>query len=314
MKIVYIEDDKHVNWLTTLVLEKAGHSINSFEEPLKFLEALNNGDLEPGPIDCFLIDRELPGIKGLELMRQLAERPEFAKVPFIMLTGKSSPEDIASGLQAGIYAYLTKPCPKKILLAALSQAENQVKQRRDLEDMLSKTRAGLDSMDSIELSLRTPEQASAVAALLANLTNDAEKTSIGFFELLINAIEHGNLAIDYATKSALLESGDYDSEVFHRLAAPQYRDKIVRVSAKRQVAGLMVRIEDEGDGFDWKNYLDFDPDRAFDLHGRGIAMANKGSLDRLSYLGKGNIVEIFCISEHLNQPAVRREPEAMSHV
>lgn len=147
---------------------------------MKFLDALNKGDPGPNLIDCFLIDRELPAIKGLELMQQLTGRPGFSKIPFIMLTGKSSPEDIASGLQAGIYAYLTKPCPKKILLAALSQAENQIRQRRELEDMLSKTRAGLDSMDSMELSLRTPEQASAVAALLANLTNDAEKTSIGF--------------------------------------------------------------------------------------------------------------------------------------
>lgn len=112
----------------------------------------------------------------------------------------------------------------------------------------------------------------------------------------------------------MLEAGDYDAEVTRRLAKPEYLNRTVKVSAQRKAAGLLVRIEDEGDGFDWKNFLDFDPERAFDLHGRGIAMANKGSLDRINYIGKGHIVEVFCLSEHLNQPVIRRELEVMSHV
>lgn len=49
-------------------------------------------------------------------------------------------------------------------------------------------------------------------------------------------------------------------------------------------------IRDQGDGFDWSNHLDFSPERAFDTHGRGIALARKLSFDSLEYLGNGNTV------------------------
>ena len=52
---------------------------------------------------------------------------------------------------------------------------------------------------------------------------------------------------------------------------------------------MQVRIVDEGDGFDFEEYLDFSVDRAFDLHGRGIAVANKEFLDEWH----GKIIEVI---------------------
>ena len=51
-----------------------------------------------------------------------------------------------------------------------------------------------------------------------------------------------------------------------------------------------VTIIDQGPGFDWAGYLEFSPDRVFDLHGRGIAMSRSMSFDSLEYLGTGNTV------------------------
>lgn len=47
---------------------------------------------------------------------------------------------------------------------------------------------------------------------------------------------------------------------------------------------------DQGDGFEWQKFLSFDPDRAFDPNGRGIAMAKMMSFSALDYEGRGNIV------------------------
>ncbi len=47
---------------------------------------------------------------------------------------------------------------------------------------------------------------------------------------------------------------------------------------------------DEGNGFVWQNYLEFSTERAFDLHGRGVAMAKTICFGSLEYLGKGNEV------------------------
>ena len=48
-------------------------------------------------------------------------------------------------------------------------------------------------------------------------------------------------------------------------------------------------MEDCGDGFDWRRYLEFSPERAFDPNGRGIAMARQTSFASLEYLGRGNV-------------------------
>ncbi|MCP4219209.1 MAG: ATP-binding protein, partial [bacterium] len=53
---------------------------------------------------------------------------------------------------------------------------------------------------------------------------------------------------------------------------------------------IRFTIKDQGKGFDLESYMDFSPDRVFDNHGRGIAMANKFSFDRLEYEGCGNRV------------------------
>ena len=75
-----------------------------------------------------------------------------------------------------------------------------------------------------------------------------------------------------------------------------------RLNARENVGGFIelefqvaadtvqIRIRDQGAGFDWTPYMDFDPDRAFDPHGRGIAVARLSSFDDLEYIGVGNEV------------------------
>lgn len=59
----------------------------------------------------------------------------------------------------------------------------------------------------------------------------------------------------------------------------------------RDADGLSLTIQDQGQGFAWQDYLEFSPERAFDLHGRGIAMAST-SFDAIEYLGSGNTVRV----------------------
>jgi len=62
------------------------------------------------------------------------------------------------------------------------------------------------------------------------------------------------------------------------------------VTLERTPATSIVTIADQGQGFDWKNYVEFSPERVFDLHGRGIAMSKAISFDSLEYCGNGNKV------------------------
>lgn len=60
---------------------------------------------------------------------------------------------------------------------------------------------------------------------------------------------------------------------------------------------VQISIQDEGGGFDWEDYLEMQPERAFDNHGRGIALANGTCFETLEYSGNGNKVTVLTACE-----------------
>ena len=66
-------------------------------------------DAEPKRFDAILLDRMMPDMDGIEILRRVKSRPEMMEVPVIMQTGMSGDGDILDGLRAGAYYYLTKP-------------------------------------------------------------------------------------------------------------------------------------------------------------------------------------------------------------
>ena len=59
--------------------------------------------------DIILLDIMMPDISGLEGLRYMQREPELAKIPVIVVSAKSMPSDIKTGLEAGASMYLTKP-------------------------------------------------------------------------------------------------------------------------------------------------------------------------------------------------------------
>ena len=59
--------------------------------------------------EVILMDINLPGISGLTALKILAGDPATAHIPVIALSANAMPHDIAKGLQAGFFRYLTKP-------------------------------------------------------------------------------------------------------------------------------------------------------------------------------------------------------------
>ena len=67
------------------------------------------------------------------------------------------------------------------------------------------------------------------------------------------------------------------------MALPEYATRIASVEVERSSDGLVFTIRDEGRGFEPGPYLEIDPARVLDAHGRGIAMARLLSFDDLRY-------------------------------
>ena len=72
--------------------------------------------------DVILIDIHLPGISGVEAMKVLRADPATAHIPIIALSANAVPRDIAAGLEAGFFCYLTKPIKVSLFMEALDAA------------------------------------------------------------------------------------------------------------------------------------------------------------------------------------------------
>jgi anti-sigma regulatory factor (Ser/Thr protein kinase) len=126
--------------------------------------------------------------------------------------------------------------------------------------------------------------------MLSHACPDAQNVVLGLSELMLNAIEHGNLSITYQEKTDLIEAEALHAEIAHRLALPAYAERFATLVYERLDGKIQLLITDQGNGFDWRKFLDIDPARAFDSHGRGIAMARMLSFSELEYRGRGNEV------------------------
>src|SRR6185369_9530588 len=59
--------------------------------------------------DVVILDVMMPDISGLEVLRFMRQEPKLAKIPVVVVSAKSMPSDIKTGLDAGASIYLTKP-------------------------------------------------------------------------------------------------------------------------------------------------------------------------------------------------------------
>ncbi len=241
--------------------------------------------------DALILDRKMPHLSGMDILTRLKDIEELKHIPVIFQTGLSSEEHVIEGIQAGVYYYLTKPYVRKVLLTILETAVNDYDRYRKLQNEVFDNVCSMNMMQSGHFQLRTLDEARVLSCLLANACPKPRAIVTGLSELLINAIEHGNLSISYEEKTELLEKGLWREEVERRLGLVENCNKIVDVKLKKENQEIMITIQDEGSGFDPSSYMEIDPKRATHSHGRGVAFAKLISFNAIEYVGCGNKVE-----------------------
>lgn len=244
----------------------------------------------PEMFSAVLLDRMMPGIDGLEVLFEIKADKRTNRLPVIMQTAKVGKESMIEGLNAGAHYYLFKPYDKQTLTAIMSTAIRDYKHYMHVQEGLKTTSQTLTMMDKGKFSFKTICEGRDLVAMLAKACPEPDSAALGLTELIINAIEHGNLGISYEEKSMLNAKGEWEHEVERRLALPLNRDKYVTIEFNRDAKAITFLISDQGRGFDWKQYMEINPNRAFDSHGRGIAMANLFSFNKIEYLDQGNKV------------------------
>ena len=284
-RILAVDDEPINRMIITDVLVPSGYLVDE----------ANDGEtawdmMEAQSYDLILLDRMMPRVDGLTLLKRIKADSRWAQTPVILQTAACSQEQVLEGLEAGAYYYLTKPYEPTLLRTLVATVVSEFTEKARLKTASVRLRDTLLLFDRGELRFRTLDEARAIAAGMSALCQENASAATGLMELLVNAVEHGNLGITYKEKSRLLMNGEWDGEVARRLQQAPWSSRYARLSFQRHENIVEFIIADGGEGFDWRSYMKFDAGRAFDLHGRGIAMANLMSFRSLEYLGSGNTV------------------------
>lgn len=139
------------------------------------------------------------------------------------------------------------------------------------------------------LNLRSPEEVRDSAAIVSSFASDPQDVFTGIYELLINAIEHGNLGISFIQKNELMRRGEWQKEINRRLRLRNNSEKSVRVEILSRSGECRFTITDSGNGFNWRQRLSEDCAESRP-HGRGLVIAMQSGFESMEFNEAGNAV------------------------
>lgn len=248
-------------------------------------------DADPG-FDLVILDRSMSEPGGMEILRHIRATPTLARIPVIIQTAAADPVQVAEGVEAGADFYLTKPFRLEALTRVVRAALRQHREAEQLREQARDLAMALRMMGQGVFRFRRLDEAAALAHAVGSLCADGDLVRLGLSELLVNAIEHGNLGIGFDAKSLLVQSGRWRDEVERRVADPAYRDRIALMEVSVSATSVRILIEDQGAGFDSAPFLDMPAAQEGQLNGRGIALARKLIFPNLRYALGGRRVAV----------------------
>lgn len=102
--ILVAEDNPDLQSLLRHVLEADGHVVHIAADGIEALDLFRS--VSP---DLLILDLMMPRLNGFEVLRRLIDTGERGTIPILILTARSSEEDVVTGFELGVDDYLRKP-------------------------------------------------------------------------------------------------------------------------------------------------------------------------------------------------------------
>jgi FixJ family two-component response regulator len=169
--VFVVDDDVSVRESLELLIRTAGWQPETFASAQEFLARTR----ATAPC-CLVLDVTLPGLTGLELQQQLAERTDM---PIIFITGHGDVPMSVQAMKAGAVEFLTKPFKDDVLLNAIRGA---IERSRTALREASEMRPLRDCYGSL-----TPREREVMALVVSGLLNKQVGGELGISEITVKA-------------------------------------------------------------------------------------------------------------------------------
>lgn len=290
MKVLVVEDDETAREYMVATIESLGHETASASDGIEGFKAFKT--IQP---DVVFSDIQMPNMDGLELLEHV--RIADTDVLVIIYSAIDTPEYILKALRLKANDYLVKPVSAKAIANILEKYADVLENRtrtREVLGLIYRRDLGMEISNKIDLLSKIVDRL-MIETENALRPNDRLGIHLGLMEVLVNAIEHGNLAITYDQKTQAMEGAlnEWESLINSRLGAQPYKDRKVNIDFHMDRERCEWLITDQGAGFAWNKLPDpNDPENLVKCsHGRGIMLA-KLQFDEFIYLGSGNQIRL----------------------
>lgn len=244
------------------------------------------------PPDVVLTDLQMPEMNGLELVE--ACRREHPGVPVILMTAFGSEDIAVEALRKGAASYVAKRNLARDLVSTIESVLPVAAARGD--------RRPQGDQASAEFTFVLGNDTGALQPLIGELQermaqwgladeSDSIRVGLALYEVLMNAIEHGNLELSSQLRD-IDDGAPYQALAEERRRQSPYKDRTVGLTARFSHDQVTYVIRDQGPGYDAAALPDpTDPENMERAHGRGLLLI-RTFMDDVRLNDKGNEVTL----------------------
>lgn len=285
--ILIIDDEDALRKMLKIALIEKGYTVFEAANGVEGIEVFKN--TSPGIV---LTDVNMPEMNGIEMTRKIKEINEDADI--IIMTGYGTEDLVIDAIRAGASNYIKKPLQFNELFSILDSIAFKREARKRFEvakDVVQYEEKKIIMDNNLEKIWGVVNQ------VFYNVTGLDEHVSIeglklGLYEIIVNAIEHGNLEISFEEKKKALQENSYTKLLAERIEMANKKGRNVVIQTKFDRKQIEISVTDCGNGFDYSNLPDHsDPETILSAHGRGILLATV-YYDNVEYKHPGNSVKL----------------------
>jgi len=285
--VLVVDDEEDIRAALAAFLRHRGYHVHTAKDGVEGL-----GLFQKERPSVVFVDIRMPRMDGMEFLKEaLLIDPE---THIIVISSYGNEEMILRALRLGAADFFKKPLDFQEVNEALISLESRLLAEKG-------TRFDHSCLRAESMTLAVPNDLNVVSPVVNHIT-----TSLKYFfdgqtvhgiqgaliEMIVNAIEHGNLGITYEEKTKALDEDRLTELILAKSEEPELAKRRVSVHYELDHEKVMYVIEDEGVGFDIRSLPDpGDPENLWLGHGRGILLT-RALMDEVSYSEKGNEVAL----------------------
>ncbi len=144
MRILIVDDDPVARRILESAIAGMGHEVATAEDGKEAWALLRNN-----PVDVLMTDWVMPEVDGLELCRRVRAHEGHPFTYVMLVTTRSSTEDVVAGIMAGANDFLAKPCDRAELRARLHAAQRVVELERSLAERVDELEKALHEVETL---------------------------------------------------------------------------------------------------------------------------------------------------------------------